>query len=108
MPLLNLEEIWPKLKYSFEKVCQRNSSKTAQQNVVKLCSYEEHSCTGAYSQKILLWFFPESTIKTFAKIYHFMQLVWNRFTMNDREAVQSDIFLTVNIQMLHKCDNNMY
>ena len=25
--------------------------------------------------------------------------------MNDGEPVQTDIFLTVNIQMLHKCDN---
>ena len=30
--------------------------------------------------------------------------MWNWFSMNDREAVQSDIFLTVNIQMWHKCD----
>ena len=51
--------------------------------------------------KILLWFFPESSIRTLSKIYHFLQLVWNGFTMNDREAVQSDISFTVNIQMLH-------
>ena len=58
-------------------------------------------CTCAYLQKILLWLFPERTIRTWAKIYHFVQLLWNWFTMNDREAVQSDIFLTVNV----KCDN---
>ena len=34
-----------------------------------------------------------------------MQLVRNRFNMNDRETVHSDIFLTVNIEMLHKFDN---
>ena len=26
------------------------------------------------------------------KIYYFMQLMWNWFSMNDREAVQSDTF----------------
>ena len=42
---------------------------------------------------------------TLAKIYYFVQLVWNRWSTNDREAVQSDIFLTVNVQMLHRFDN---
>ena len=31
-----------KMKDTTEKVCQRNSSETAQQNVVKLCSNEGH------------------------------------------------------------------
>ena len=31
--------------------------------------------------------------------------IWIWFSMNDREPFQSDIYLTLNIQMLHKCDN---
>ena len=49
-------------------------------------------------------FFSVSTIRTLAKVYNFVQLVWNRFSMNGSEAVQSDIFLTVNIPMLPNCD----
>ena len=36
---------------------------------------------------------------------YFMQLVWSGFSMNNRAAVHSDVFLPVNVQMLHKCDN---
>ena len=62
-------------------------------------------CRWAYSQKILIWLFSERTIRTIAKIYvnYIMQLVWNLFSMNDREVAQ---WLTVHdIQILHKCDN---
>ena len=42
MPLLNLE-IWPKWKILLKTVRQPNSTGTAQQNFLKLCSYEEHN-----------------------------------------------------------------
>ena len=53
--------------------------------------------------KNFIWYFPERTIKSLAKTYFFVQLVWNCFTMNDREAVQSDIFW----QWMSKCYTNV-
>ena len=41
-PFLNLE-IWPKWKILLNTVCKRNSSETAQQSFVKLCSNEGHN-----------------------------------------------------------------
>ena len=46
-------------------------------------------------------FFLREQLKLLPK-YYFVQLVWNWFSIYDREAVQSDIFLTLNIQILHK------
>ena len=42
-PLFNLE-ILPKLKILLKTVRQHNSTEIAQQNFVKLCSYEVTSC----------------------------------------------------------------
>ena len=42
MPFLNIK-IWHKWKILLKTVFQRNSSKTALQNFVKLCSYEGHT-----------------------------------------------------------------
>ena len=53
-------------------------------------------------------FFSERTIRKLAEINYFMHVVWNRFTINDREAVQSDIFLKMNAQILNKCHNYVH
>ena len=49
-------------------------------------------------------FFPETQLELWPK-YTILNNMWNWFTMNDREAVRSNIFLAVNVQMLHECDN---
>ena len=109
-----------------------NSSETAQQNFIKLCSYEGHNaCVDVIFSPFFTWeLYPfelkiwkklknltnwnrlsaqllwnEQLELNLAKICYFLQLMWNRFSMNDREAVQSDNFLTANFPMLHKCDN---
>ena len=40
--------------------CQRNSSETAQQNFVKLCSVKDILCRCTYPQEILIQFFSQS------------------------------------------------
>ena len=47
------------MKDTTDTACQRNSSETAQQNFVKLCSCEGHSTMYryAYPQEILILFF---------------------------------------------------
>ena len=42
LPLFELRNL-AKMKDTIETVCQRNSSKSAQQNFVKLCRYEGHN-----------------------------------------------------------------
>ena len=89
-----------KIEYTTVTVCQRNSSRPLKRILWKFVVDKDILCTWwAYLQKILIWFIPER------KIHYFVQLVWNWFTMIDREAVQSNIFLTVNVQMLHKWYN---
>ena len=93
-----------KVKYTTETVCQRYSSETLNRILWNIVVDKDILCACAYLQEIYDFIF-ERTIRTLDKIYYFVQLMWNRFKVNDREAVQSDIFLTVNIQMLHKCEN---
>lgn len=104
MPFLNLE-IWSKLNilliqffsaFSLKPLNKISWNFVVDKDMLRKC---------AYLQEMLFWLIPERTMKTLAKIYYFVQLVWNQFSMNDREAVYSDIFSTGNIKMLHKCDN---
>ena len=54
--------------------------------------------------------FLERRIRTLAKLYLFLQIAWDRFSKNDKEVIhwQSCIFLTVNVKMLHECNNYVY
>ena len=71
--------------------CKRNSSETAQQNFLKLCSYEEHECVDAHiHRKFWFHFFFRSyalfELRNLAKMkdttQHSLlaQLLWNRST----------------------------
>ena len=51
-------------------------------------------CTCANLQEIYLIFFSERRIRTFAKMFYFVQIVCTRFSMNYREAIQSDIIFS--------------
>ena len=103
-PLLHLS-IWTKLNILlklFVSASPLNHS-TEFYEILKLI---RACCVYVYLHRIYWFdFFSVSTIRTMAKVYYFVQLVWNRFSMNGSEAVQSDIFLTVNIPMLPNCDN---
>ena len=100
--LRNLAKMINTLYYWSEIVCQNNSSETFKQNVVKLCSWQGHTAHMHvdFHRKFSLIFFLREQLKLWPKY-----TIWNWFSMNDKGAVQSDIYLTVNIQMLHKCDN---
>ena len=73
------------MKDTSEIVCQRNSFEAAQQNFVKLCSYEGHWCKCAYPQEILgvmpLFELRNLTkIKDTTQISSLAQLLYNRST----------------------------
>ena len=89
MPLLNLE-ILQKIKWNFVVMFILRTY------CVHVHIYRIFSFYFFLREQIELW--PRYTS-------YFMQLVWSGFSMNNRAAVHSDIFLPVNIQMLHKCDN---
>ena len=46
-----------KMKDTTDTVCQRNSSETAEQNFVKLCSYEGRYEGHSFLQEMLIWSF---------------------------------------------------
>ena len=98
---LNLD----KVKYTSETVCQCISSAPLNRISWNFEVDKDMLCTCVFAQDILIWFFSVSTIRSMANVYYFVQLLWNRFSINASEAVQSDIFLTVNIPMLPNCDN---
>ena len=55
--------IWSRYKILLKTVRQRNSTETAQQNFVKLCSYEEHNVYRyAFLQEMLIDLFKEQFI----------------------------------------------
>ena len=64
------------MKDATEIVCQRNSSETAQQNFVKLCSCEEHACTLYIC--ISTWYFGSFFL---SELCHFWTL---KFGLNER------------------------
>ena len=76
-----------KMKYTTKTFCYCNPSETVYQNLMK--PFFSYICRNLLFEIFL----REKLELNLAKIYYFMQLVWNRFSMNDREAVQSDIFL---------------
>ena len=92
--------ILAQIKYTTETVCHRNSSKLLNRILRNFVVDKDKLCTCAHLQEIFIWLFSKSTIRTWAKIYPVLFrascVKWNWFSRNDREAVQSDIFLTVN------------
>ena len=81
-PFFNLE-IWPKSKILLKIVRQHNSTETAQQNFVKLCSYEGHNVyIWIFTGNADLIFFKEQFISllNFGQNY-FVQLRWIWFSV---------------------------
>ena len=81
------------MKDSTETVCQRNSSETAQQNFVKLCSGEgQIPCRCAYSQDILIQLFmgvmPFFNLEIWPKLKILLTTVLQR---NSTESAQHNI-----------------
>ena len=96
-----------KIKCTGETDCHCNSFKILNRISKNFIVHKDISCTCILTgNSDQIWFFlSERIIRTLAKVHFFVQLMWNWFSINDREAVQTDIFLTVNVQMLHKYDN---
>ena len=79
---------------STETVCQRNSSETARQNFLNLCSCKVHTCRCAYPQEVLIPYFflgitPFLNLEIWPKWNSLSaQFLWNRST-EFRETVGS-------------------
>ena len=80
--------------YHGQIVCHCNPSKMLKWISWNLIVYKDILCTCVYSQEIMIWFFfSKRTTRTSAKKHDFMQIVGNWFSINDKEAIQSDISL---------------
>ena len=97
MPLSNIE-FWPKLNIVLKQfVISKLLNRILRNFVVD----KDKLCTCAHLQENFIWLFSKRTaIRTLAKTYPVLFrascVKWNWFSRNNREAVQSDIFLTVN------------
>ena len=92
--LRNLAKMINTLYYWSEIVCQRNSSETFKQNLMKLCSWQGHTIHMQMHihRKFCLIFFLREQLELWPKY-----TIWKWLSMNDKEPVLSDIFLTVNV-----------
>ena len=88
-----------KIKCTTEIICHRNSSKPLNRisrNFFQYSSYGQtvNRCIRVFSGNFYLIFFPREKLELWPKYTISRNLCETGFSMSDREAVQSDIFLS--------------